>query len=127
MINWKSLGFGIVLAVVMYYLFISTQVLSLVILSFIIAPFIGGYILGGSPKIGAIHGAIINFIGVIIASLSYALLISYFAHVPISLGNYAMTILGIITLIFVYLIYAAIGAVLGAIGAVVKNKVMERQ
>ncbi len=127
MINWKSLGFGIALAIIIYYLLVSSGMLSLTILGFIIAPLIGGYILGGDLKVGAIHGVIINFLGIIIASFSYAALVSYFAHVPIFLGNNVMTLLSIITLIALFIIYAVIGAVFAVVGVVIKNKLMERQ
>jgi hypothetical protein len=121
MINWKSLGFGIALAVVMYFLFIF-NVQSLALLSFIIAPLIGGYIVGGNLKIGAVHGAIIDFVGSIIAILLFAALISYFSNTAISLG-----IINIISLIAIFIIYAGIGAVFGVIGAFIKNKLLEKQ
>lgn len=121
MFNWKSLGFGIALAVVIYFLLISYNWMSLVILSFIIAPLIGGYIVGDSPKTGAIHGAIINFVGSIIAILSFGALISYYSNVPIYLG------VNIIALIIAFFIYAGIGAAFGAIGALISNRLMKKQ
>lgn len=121
MFNLKSLGFGITLAVVMYFMFIFYNLQYLVILSFIIAPLIGGYIVGGSPKTGAIHGAIISFIGSIIAVLLFAALISYYSSTQISLGT------NIIAVIVVFFIYAGIGAVFGIVGAVINNKSMKNQ
>ena len=69
MLNWKSLGFGLILAVILYFMFLSFGLGFLSILSFIIAPLIGGYIVGVDAKTGAIHGAIIGFFGSIIAIL----------------------------------------------------------
>lgn len=121
MLNWKSLGFGIAIAVVMYFMFISYNLQYLVILSFIIAPLIGGYIVGGSPKTGAIHGAVINFVGSIVAILLFAALLSYYSNIPVSLGA------NIIALIVVFFIYAAIGAVFGVVGALISNRLMKKQ
>ncbi len=120
MINWKSLGFGIVLAIVMFFMFMFNSP-SLAILSFIIAPLIGGYVLGGDLKIGALYGAVISFIGSIVSILSYTALLSYFSNVAIPLG------LNVINLVAVCFIYAVIGAVCGIAGAAVKNKLMEKQ
>ena len=120
LLNWKSLGFGIALAVVMYFMFISYNLQTFAILSFIIAPLIGGYITGGSVKKGAIHGAIISFCGSAIAVLLFTALISYYSNIQIALGT------NLIAAIVVFLIYAAIGAICGIVGTVIKNKLMAK-
>jgi len=121
MFNWKSLGFGIAIAVAMYFMFISYNLMSFMILSFVIAPLVGGYIVGNDAKTGAIHGAIINFVGSIIAVLLFATLISYYSNMQISLGA------NIIVLIIAFFIYAGIGAVFGVIGALISSKLMEKK
>jgi len=119
MLNWKSLGFGIVLAVVLYFMFYFYNLQFLAILSFIVAPLIGGYIVGGDTKTGAIHGAIIGFFGSIIAIFAFAAMISYYSNIQLVLGT------NLIALILVCIIYAVIGAVFGIIGAVIRNKAMK--
>lgn len=119
MLNWKSLGFGIVLAVVLSFMFYFYNLQSLTILSFIIAPLIGGYIVGGDTKTGAIHGAIIGFFGSIIAIFSFSAMISYFSHIPIVLGT------NLIVVIALCIIYAVIGAIFCIIGAAIKNRAMK--
>lgn len=121
MLNWKSLGFGIALAIVMFFMFMFNNVSYLAILSFIIAPLIGGYVIGGDLKVGAIHGIIISFFGSLIAISLFTALISYYSKVAIPLG------LNIITLFAVCIIYGIIGAIFGIIGVVIKNKLMEKQ
>lgn len=120
MLNWKSLGFGIALAIVMFFMFMFNAPY-LAILSFIIAPLVGTYILGGELKVAGIYGAAISFFGSIISIVLYAALISYFSGVAIPLG------LNVVTLIAVCVIYAIIGAVCGIVGAAIKNKLMEKQ
>ncbi len=120
MFNWKSLGFGIVLAVVLFFMFMFNMP-SLVILSFILAPLLGGYILGGNLKMGALYGAAINFFGSVISIALYTALISYFSKIAIPLG------LNIVTLIAVCIIYAVIGAAFAIVGVVIKNKLLEKE
>ena len=120
MINWKSLGIGIALAIAMFFMFMF-NVPSLVILSFIIAPLVGGYVLGGDLKIGALYGAAISFFGSIISILLLTALISYYSKVAVPLG------LNVVTLIAVCIIYAVIGAVCGIVGVAIKNKLIEKQ
>jgi hypothetical protein len=120
MINWKSLGFGIALTIVMFFMFMFNAS-SLAILSFIIAPLVGTYILGGELKMAAIYGAAISFFGSIISIVLYTALISYFSKTAIPLG------LNVVTLIAVCVIYAVIGAVFGIAGAAIKNKLVEKQ
>jgi len=120
MINWKSLGIGIALAVVMFFTLIVYKLESISILAFIIAPLIGGYVVGGSPKVGAIHGAIIGFFGTLIALLAYTVL-AYYLNTQLASINY------VIFIIVVRVVsYTIIGAVMGVIGAVIKNKLMEK-
>lgn len=121
MFNWKSLGFGIALTVAIFYMFVSYNLQTFLILSFIIAPFIGGYIVGGSPKEGAIHGGIIGFIGSIITLFSFIALVSYYSAAPLSPINILIPVL-----LIRIVIYGAIGAVMGSIGALIKNKLMEK-
>jgi hypothetical protein len=120
MLNWKSLGFGLILAVILYFMFLSFGLGYLSILSFIIAPLIGGYIVGIDTKTGAIHGAIIGFFGSIIAILLLVVLITtYSSQQMILLNNLPVAIV-------VFIIYAVIGAVFGAIGAIVKNRALKQ-
>lgn len=119
MLNWKSLGFGLILAVLLYFMFLSFGMGYLGILSFIIAPLIGGYIVGGDTRRGAIHGAIISFFGSMIAVLLLVILISFYSNPQISLAN------NLPVAIVVFLIYAGIGAVFGIIGALVKNRALK--
>ena len=118
-INWKSLGFGLILAVLLYFMFLSFGIGYLGILSFVIASLIGGYIVGGDAKTGAIHGAIIGFFGSIITILLLVILISFYSPQQISLSN------NIPVAIVVFIIYAVIGAIFGAIGAVIKNRALK--
>lgn len=122
MINWKSLGIGIALAVAIFYMFVSYNLQIFLILSFIVAPLIGGYVAGGSPKIGTIHGAIIGFVGSIIDLLSFIVLVSYFSATQLSPLSLLIPVL-LIRIVF----YGVIGAVMGAVGAAIKNKIMERK
>lgn len=120
MLNWKSLGFGLILAVVLYFMFISFGLGYLSILSFILAPLIGGYILGENAKAGAIHGAIIGLFGSIIAILLLVLLVTiYSAQQLVLLNNLAVAIV-------VFAIYAILGAAFGAIGAVIKVRALKQ-
>ena len=118
--NWKALGFGILLAVVLYFMFLSFRLGYLSILSFIIAPFIGGYITGGNVKIGAIHGAIISFSGSIISILLLVILVSTFSTQQIILGN------NILFLVIAIIIYTIIGAGFGIIGVLAKNRALKQ-
>jgi len=119
MLSWKSLGFGLVLAVVLYFMFYFYNLQFLAILSFIVAPLIGGYVVGGSTKTGAIHGAIIGFFGSMIAVISFDAMISYFSHIPITLG------INLIIAIVIFVLYGVIGAVFGIVGASIKNRAMK--
>lgn len=119
MLNWKSLGFGIALAIVMFFMFMFNAPY-LAILSFIIAPLVGGYVLGGDLKIGALYGAAISFFGSIISILLFTALVSYYSKISVPLG------LNVVTLIAVCIIYAVIGAVCGIIGVAIRNKLMEK-
>lgn len=120
MLNWKSLGFGILLAVVLYFMFLSFGLAFLSILSFILAPLIGGYIVGGDAKTGAIHGLIIGLVGSIVAILLLVVLVTTYSTQQIVLLN------NLTAAIVVFVIYAIIGAAFGALGAVVKNKALKR-
>lgn len=120
MLNWKSLGFGLILAVILYFMFLSFGLGFLSILSFIIAPLIGGYIVGVDAKIGAIHGAIIGFFGSIIAILLLFVLVSTYSSQQMILTN------NLPVAIVVFIIYAVIGAIFGAIGAIVKNRALKQ-
>lgn len=122
MINWKSLGIGLALAIAIFYMFISYNLQTFLILSFIIAPLIGGYVVGGSPKIGTIHGAIIGLVGSAIDLLSFIALVSYFSATPLSPLSILIPVL-LIRIVF----YGVVGAVMGAVGAAIKNKMMERK
>ena len=121
MLNWKSLGIGIALAVVMFFTLIVYKLDSISILAFIIAPLIGGYVVGGNLKVGAIYGAIIGFFGTIIALSAY-----------IALGYYLNTQLVSISILILILIlrtafYTVIGAIMGVVGALIKNKLVEKK
>jgi len=120
MLNWKSLGFGIVLAVVLYFMFYFYNLQFLAILSFIVAPLIGGYVVGGNAKTGAIHGAIIGFFGSMIAVFSFSAMISYYSHLQIALGA------NLIVAIVIFIFYGVIGAVFGIAGASIKNRAMKQ-
>ncbi|MGF7118318.1 DUF5518 domain-containing protein [Methanobacterium oryzae] len=117
MLNWKSLIIGLIIAVTLYFTFISYKLDYLVILSFIIAPFIGGYIVGNNARVGAIHGAIIGFFGSLIAIILFVVLVSFYSNTSVSL-----TIIAIIALIMRFIIFGIIGAISGATGAIIKNK-----
>ncbi len=121
MLNWKSLGFGLILAVILYFMFLSFGLGLLGILSFIIAPLIGGYIVGVDAKTGAIHGAIIGFFGSLIAILLFVALVSFYSGPQLSL-----TVIVIITLILRFIIFGIIGAVMGSIGAILKNRALKQ-
>ncbi|MGZ7135511.1 MAG: DUF5518 domain-containing protein [Methanobacterium sp.] len=120
MLNWRSLFFGLVLAVVLYFMFLSFGLGSIRVLSFILAALTGGYIVGGDVKTGALHGAIIGFFGSILSLILLTLVISTYSSQQILLGN------NITTAIALFIIYAAIGAVFGAIGAVLKNRALKQ-
>jgi hypothetical protein len=120
MLNWKALGFGLILAVVLYFMFLTFGLAFLSILSFILAPLIGGYIVGGDARTGAIHGAIIGFFGSIIAILLLVVLISTYSSQQIVLLN------NLPVAIIVFIIYATIGAAFGAVGAVLKSRALKQ-
>lgn len=116
MLNWKSLSIGLILAVVLYFMFLSFDLGFLSILGFIVAPLIGGYIVGVDAKTGAINGAIIGLFGIIIVSLLLFVIYTYYLNPAVTLTfKGASTIIGLI-------IYAIIGAICGATGAIIKNR-----
>jgi len=120
MFNLKSLGIGLILAVVLYFTLLINGLGSLGIFSFLAAALIGGYIVGKSPKAGAIHGAIIGFFGSIISILILTALAIY-SNQQVALVN------NLIFAIAIFVLYAFIGAIGGAIGAVISDYLMKKQ
>lgn len=116
MLNWKALGIGLLLAVVLYFMFLSFGLGFLSILSFIIAPLVGGYIVGVNAKTGAIHGALIGFFGIVIVSLLLFVIYTYYPNPAVKL-----TFKGISTIIGL-IFYATMGTISGAAGAIIKNR-----
>jgi hypothetical protein len=120
-LNLKSLGIGLILAVALYFTLLINGLGSLGILSFFAAAAIGGYIVGESPKMGAIHGAIIGFFGSILSILILAALVTLYSNQQVALLN------NLIFAIAIFILYAFIGAIGGVIGAVISNYLMKRQ
>ncbi|MBI5681352.1 MAG: DUF5518 domain-containing protein [Methanobacterium sp.] len=120
MLNWKSLGIGIILAITLFFTFLSYNMGYISALSFFISAFIGGYLVGGSTKTGAIHGVLIGLFGSILSVLILLVLASFYS-------NNAVSLLSILLTIPLFFIYAVIGSIGGIIGALIKNRLSNGQ
>ncbi|MDI6724777.1 MAG: DUF5518 domain-containing protein [Methanobacterium sp.] len=119
MFNFKSIGFGIAVAVLLYFTFLTFGLGSMGILGFVLGALFGGYLLEGSLKDGAIHGAIIGFSGYIIALIILLIIANFYSVQTISLTTRWLN-LGL-----VLVIYTFIGAFAGVLGSLIKKKVVK--
>ena len=124
MLDLKSLIIGFILAIVLYFAFYINGLGSLGILSFFIAAAIGGYVVGSSPKLGAVNGAIIASVSFIVVVLLLLLINSIYPNPAVKLIYNAVVIIG---LIIQFVFYAIVGTIGGIIGAMVKIRIMENQ
>ncbi|MDI6645276.1 MAG: DUF5518 domain-containing protein [Methanobacteriaceae archaeon] len=119
MFNFKSIGFGIAVAVLLYFTFLTFGLGSMGILGFVLGALFGGYLLGGSLKDGATHGAIISFSGYIIALIIILVIANLYSVQTTPLTTRWLN------LVLILVIYTFIGAVAGTLGSLIKNKVVK--